>query len=171
MPVLRSAPVQRRVGVGFYFVIFIRQVVEIVSCSGASIRAARLRRAAIIRDTTNPAGIAVFGIIQTMAPSLGMEVIPINLRDAGEFERSMAAFARVPNGGLVVTPSAPSLLHRNLIVALAAQYKLPAVYFERTFAAAGGLVSYGADFLDQYRQAATYVDRILKGEKPADMPV
>ena len=130
-----------------------------------------VKRAAIIRDTTNPAGIAVFGIIQTMAPSLGMEVIPINLRDAGEFERSMAAFARVPNGGLVVTPSAPSLLHRNLIVALAAQYKLPAVYFERTFAAAGGLVSYGADFLDQYRQAATYVDRILKGEKPADMPV
>src|SRR5262245_5785100 len=130
-----------------------------------------VKRAAIIRDTTNPAGIAVFGIIQAMAPSLGIEVTPINLRDAGEFERSAAAFARVPNGGLIVTPSAPSLFHRNLIVALAAQYKLPAVYFERTFAAAGGLVSYGADFLDQYRQAATYVDRILKGEKPADMPV
>jgi putative ABC transport system substrate-binding protein len=106
-----------------------------------------------------------------MAPSLGMQVIPINLRDADELERSVVAFARVPNGGLVVTPSGPSLLHRNLIVALAARLKLPAVYFERTFAAAGGLVSYGADFLDQYRKAATYVDRILKGEKPADMPV
>jgi putative ABC transport system substrate-binding protein len=128
-------------------------------------------RAAIIRDTENPSGIAVFGIIQAMAPSLGIEVIPINLRDAGEFERSIAAFARIPNGGLVVTPSAPTLLHRNLIVALAAQYKLPAVYAERTFAAAGGLASYGADFLDQYRHAATYVDRILKGEKPADLPV
>jgi putative tryptophan/tyrosine transport system substrate-binding protein len=128
-------------------------------------------RAAIIRDTTNPAGIAVFGIVQAMAPSLGMQVIPINLRDADELERSVVAFARVPNGGLVVTPSGPSLLHRNLIVALAARLKLPAVYFERTFAAAGGLVSYGADFLDQYRKAATYVDRILKGEKPADMPV
>jgi putative ABC transport system substrate-binding protein len=128
-------------------------------------------RAAIIRDTANPTGIAMFGIIQAMAPSHRMEVIPINLRDAGEFERSVAAFARVPNGGLVVTPSAPTVLHRNLIVALAAQYKLPAVYFERTFAAAGGLASYGADFLDQYRQAANYVDRILKGEKPAEMPV
>jgi putative ABC transport system substrate-binding protein len=130
-----------------------------------------VKRAAVIRDTTNPTGIAVFGIIQSMAPSLGMEVIPINLRDAGEFERSVAAFARVPSGGLVVTPGAPSFIHRNLIIALAAQYKLPAVYFERTFAAAGGLASYGADFLDQYRQAAAYVDRILKGEKPAEMPV
>jgi putative ABC transport system substrate-binding protein len=130
-----------------------------------------MKRAAIIRDTANPTGIAMFGIIQAMAPSLGMEVTPINLRDAGEFERSVAAFARVPNGGLVVTPSAPTVLHRNLIVALAAQYKLPAVYFERTFVAAGGLASYGADFLDQYRQAANYVDRILKGEKPAEMPV
>jgi putative ABC transport system substrate-binding protein len=130
-----------------------------------------VKRAAIIRDTANPAGIAVFGIIQAMAPSLGIEVIPINMRDAGEIERSVAAFARVPNGGLVVTPSGPSLLHRNLIIALAARHKLPTVYVERTFAAAGGLVSYGADFLDQYRQAATYVDRILKGEKPANMPV
>jgi len=130
-----------------------------------------LKRAAIIRDTTNPTGIAMFGIIQAMAPSLGIEVIPINLRDVGEFERSVAAFARVPNGGLVVTPSAPTVLHRNLIVTLAARHKLPAVYHERTFAAAGGLVSYGADFLDQYRQAANYVDRILKGEKPAEMPV
>jgi putative ABC transport system substrate-binding protein len=128
-------------------------------------------RAAIIRDTANPIGIAVFGIIQTMAPSLGMEVVPINMRDAGEIERSLAAFARAPNGGLIVIPSGPSLLHRNLIVTLAARYKLPAVYSERTYVAGGGLVSYGADFLDQYRQAATYVDRILKGEKPADLPV
>jgi putative ABC transport system substrate-binding protein len=128
-------------------------------------------RAAIIRDTANPSGIAMFGITQTMAPSLGMEVIPINMRDADEIERSMAAFARVPNGGLVVTPSGPTLLHRDLIVALAARHKLPAVYPERTFVAGGGLVSYGADFVDQYWQAAIYVDRILKGEKPGDLPV
>ena len=128
-------------------------------------------RAAIIRDTANPSGIAMFGIIQAMAPSLRMEVIPINIREAGEFERSMAAFARLPNGGLVVTPSGPTLLHRNLIVTLAARYKLPAIYPERTFAAGEGLVSYGADFLNQYRQAAGYVDRILKGEKPGDLPV
>jgi len=128
-------------------------------------------RAAIIRDTANPSGIAMFGITQTMAPSLGMEVIPINMRDADEIERSMAAFARVPNGGLVVTPSGPTLLHRDLIVALAARHKLPAVYPERTFVAGGGLVSYGADFVDQYWQAAAYVDRILKGEKPGDLPV
>jgi ABC-type uncharacterized transport system substrate-binding protein len=128
-------------------------------------------RAAVIRDTAIPSGIAVFGIIQAMAPSLRMEVIPINIRDAGEFERSVAAFARVPNGGLVVTPSAQTLLHRNLIVTLAARYKLPAIYPGRTFAAGEGLVSYGADFLNQYRQAAGYVDRILKGEKPGEMPV
>jgi putative ABC transport system substrate-binding protein len=128
-------------------------------------------RAAIIRDTANPAGIAVFGIIQAMAPSLGVEVSPINMRDAGEIERSVAGFARILNGGLVVTPSAPSLLHRELIVTLAARYKLPAVYPERTFLAGGGLVSYGADFIDQYRRAASYVDRILKGEKPAELPV
>ena len=128
-------------------------------------------RAAIIRDTVNPSGIAMFGIIQAMAPSLRMEVIPINIREASEFERSVAAFARVPNGRLVVTPSAPTLLHRNLIVMLAARYKLPAIYSERTFAVGEGLVSYGADFFNQYRQAAGYVDRILKGEKPADLPV
>ena len=113
----------------------------------------------------------MFGIIQAMAPSLGMEVAPINLRDAGELERSVAAFARAPNGGLIVTPSGPSLLHRDLIVALAARYKLPAVYHERTLVTGGGLVSYGADFVDQYWQAAAYVDRILKGEKPGDLPV
>ena len=128
-------------------------------------------RAGIIRDTTNPAGIAVFGIIQAMASSLGMQVLPINAHDADETERSIAAFARAPNGGLIVTPSGPASVHRDLIIALAARYKLPAVYFEEYFAAAGGLMSYGPDFLDQYRRAAGYVDRILKGEKPADMPV
>ena len=128
-------------------------------------------RAAIIRDTANPAGIGHVRCHPGYGAVAGMEVIPIDVRDAGEIERSVAAFARVPNGGLVVTPSGPSLLHRNLIVMLAARYKLPAVYFERTFAAAGGLVSYGADFIDQYRQAATYVDRVLKGEKPANLPV
>ena len=106
-----------------------------------------------------------------MAPSLRVEVTSINIRDVGEIERSVAAFAGSPNGGLIVTPSGSSLRHLDLIVALAAQYKLPAVYVERTFTAAGGLASYGADFLDQYRQAAIYVDRILKGEKPADLPV
>ena len=130
-----------------------------------------LTRAAIIRDTAIPSGIAVFGIIQAMAPSLRMEVIPINIREAGEMEGSVAAFARTPNGGLIVTPNKATLLHRDLIVTLAARYKLPAVYPERFFVAAGGLLSYGADFLNQYRQAAIYVDRILKGEKPADMPV
>lgn len=128
-------------------------------------------RAAIIRDTANPVGIAVFGIIQAMAPSLKIEVIPINMRDAGEIERSVAGFARAPNGGLVVTPSAQAVLHRQLVVTLAARYKLPAVYSERIFLAGGGLVSYGASFVDQYRHAAGYVDRILKGEKPADLPV
>jgi ABC-type uncharacterized transport system substrate-binding protein len=128
-------------------------------------------RAAIIRDTANPSGIAVFGIIQAMAPSLRMEVIPINIREAGEMERSVAAFARTPNGGLIVTPSGPTLLHRDLIVSLAARHKLPAVYSTRFFVKAGGLISYGADFIDQFQQAAGYVDRILKGEKPADMPV
>jgi ABC transporter substrate binding protein len=97
--------------------------------------------------------------------------VPINMRDTDEIERSVATFARVPNGGLVVTPSGPSLLHRKLIITLAARHKLPAVYFERAFAAAGGLASYGADFLDQYRKAANCVDRVLKGEKPADRPV
>jgi putative ABC transport system substrate-binding protein len=106
-----------------------------------------------------------------MAPSLRGEVTSINMRDADETERSVAAFARSPNGGLIVTPSGSSLLYRDLIVALAARYKLPAVYFERSYVAAGGLVSYGTDFVGQYRQAAVYVDRILRGEKPADLPV
>src|SRR5262249_46797358 len=98
-----------------------------------------VKRAAIIRDPANPGGVAMFGVIQAMAPSLGIETVPINLRDADELKRSIGAFARAPNGGLIVTPSGPSLLHRNLIVALAVQYKLPAVYPERTYAAAGGV--------------------------------
>ena len=104
-------------------------------------------RVAIIRDTANPTGITQFGVIQAMAPSLRGEVTSINMRDADETERSVAAFARSPNGGLIVTPSGSSLLYRDLIVALAARYKLPAVYFERSYVAAGGLVSYGTDFV------------------------
>ena len=128
-------------------------------------------RAAVLRDTASPAGNAQFGAIQTVAPSLGVEVNPVNMRDAGEIERVVTAFARASNGGLIVTASPLSLVHRELIVALAARHKLPAVYFERLFVAAGGLISYGPDFPDQYRRAAGYVDRILKGEKPADLPV
>ena len=118
-----------------------------------------------------PAGIGQFGAIQSVAPSLGVEVSPVNVRDAGEIERAIAAFARVPNGGLIVTASALAIVHRDLIIALAARHKLPAVYPERYFRNAGGLISYGPDLIDQYRRAAGYVDRILKGEKPADLPV
>ena len=100
-----------------------------------------------------------------------MEVNPINMRDAGEIERAVAAFARSPNGGLIVTGTLAATLHRNLIIALAARHKLPAIYYERFYVAAGGLVSYGPDYVDQYRRAAAYVDRILRGEKPADLPV
>ena len=128
-------------------------------------------RKAVLRDAANPTGIGQFGVIQGAAPSFGVEVSPVNMRDAAEMERATAAFARSANGGLVVTGSALASLHRNLIVTLAARHKLPAVFPERYFAAAGGLVSYGPDFVDQYRRAAGYVDRILKGEKPADLPV
>jgi putative ABC transport system substrate-binding protein len=106
-----------------------------------------------------------------VATSAGVDLKPVDLRDAGEIERAITAFARAPNGGLIVTASALSTVHRDLIIALAARHKLPAVYFERHFVAAGGLISYGASFVDQYRRAAGYVDRILKGEKPADLPV
>ena len=119
----------------------------------------------------HPCGTGQFGAIQSVALSLRMEVNPVNMRDAGEIERAVAAFARAPNGGLILTASGLAFAHRDLIIALAAQHKLPAVYFERPFVAAGGLISYGADFVDQYRHAASYVDRILKGEKPADLPV
>ena len=128
-------------------------------------------RAAVLRDPANVAGIGQFAIIQSVAPSLGVDVSAINLRDAGEIERAVAAFARSPNGGLILTSSALSARHRELIIALAARYKLPAVYVRRYYVATGGLISYGVDWLDQYRRAAGYVDRILKGEKPADLPV
>jgi ABC-type uncharacterized transport system substrate-binding protein len=109
--------------------------------------------------------------IQAVAPSLNVEVIPVNMRDAGEIEQSIETFARSPNGGLIPTASAAAVRHCNLIVTLAARRKLPAVYWDRLFVAAGGLASYGPDLIEQYRRAADYVDRILKGEKPADLPV
>ena len=128
-------------------------------------------RAAIVRDPAISAGLGLWGAIQAAAPSLGLDVSPINLRDAGEIERAVAAFARISNGGLIVTGSALSVVHRDLLVVLAARHKLPAVYFERYFVTGGGLISYGPDLVDQFRRAAGYVDRILKGEKPADLPV
>ena len=127
-------------------------------------------RAAVLRDPTQ-SGASQFTAIQTVAPSLRVEVSPVNTRDAGEIERAVAAFARAPNGGLIVTAGAAVTLHRELIITLAARHKLPAVYYERSFAVAGGLISYGPDYVDQYRRAAGYVDRILKGEKPSDLPV
>jgi putative tryptophan/tyrosine transport system substrate-binding protein len=133
--------------------------------------APNVTRAAVLRDTANPAGNAQFGAIQAVAPSLGVEVSPVNMRDAGEIERAVAAFGRSANDGLVVTGSPSATLHRDLIITLAARHKLPAVYYSRSFAATGGLITYGPDFIDQYRRATGYVDRILKGEKPTDLPV
>jgi putative ABC transport system substrate-binding protein len=128
-------------------------------------------RVAVLRDAATPTGPAQFGVIQAAAPSLRIEVSPVNVRDAPEIERAVAAFARSSNGGLILSASGLASRHRDLIITLAARHKLPAVYYERFFVAAGGLVSYGPDFVDQYRLAASYVDRILKGEKPADLPV
>jgi ABC-type uncharacterized transport system substrate-binding protein len=128
-------------------------------------------RAAVLRDSAVPAGIGQFAVIQSVAPSLGVEVTPINVRDAAEIERDVTAFARSSNDGLIVASSTNALVNRNLIVSLAARLKLPAVYAQREFVAGGGLISYSADFLAQLRAAAGYVDRILKGEKPADLPV
>jgi len=128
-------------------------------------------RAAVIRDPTITAGIGQFGAIQAVAPLLGLDVSPVDVRDAGEIERAVATFARLPNGGLIVTASPGVTAHYDLIIALAARHKLPAVYYDRSHAAAGGLVSYGPDIVDQYRRAADYVSRILKSEKPADLPV
>jgi putative tryptophan/tyrosine transport system substrate-binding protein len=133
--------------------------------------APEMTRAAVLRDPANPGGPALFGIIQAVAPSLRVEVIPVNMRDAGEIERTVAAFAHSSIGGLIITPNPFAFAHRDLIFTLAAQHKLPAIYFDRAFVTAGGLISYGPDFLDQYRRAAGYIDRILKGEKPADLPV
>ena len=130
-----------------------------------------LTRAAILWDPAITAGIGQFAVIQSVAPSLGVDVSPIDLRDAGEIERAVATFAQSSNGGLILTASALSVVHRNLVVALAIRHKLPAVYTNRGFVTEGGLISYGANFIDQYRRAAAYVDRILKGQKPADLPV
>jgi putative ABC transport system substrate-binding protein len=128
-------------------------------------------RAAVLRDPSSVAGTAQFAAIQTVASSLGVELRPVDVRDAGEIERSVAAFARQPNGGLIVVPAGNAVVHRHLIIALVARHKLPAVYYQRLFVTGGGLLSYGADYIDQYQRAAGYVDRILKGEKPADLPV
>jgi putative ABC transport system substrate-binding protein len=128
-------------------------------------------RVAVLRDAAISAGIGQFAVIQSVAPSVGVDVSPVNLSDAAEIERDVAALAGSANGGLILTASALSGLHRDLIITLAARYKLPAVYEERSYAAAGGLVSYGSNFLDEFPRAAGYVDRILKGEKPADLPV
>ena len=133
--------------------------------------APNVRRVAVLRDPTVASGIGQFGAVQIVAPSLGLELNPVDVRDGGEIERAVAAFASGVNGGLIVTGSALGIAHRNLIIALAARHKLPAVYFQRIFATSGGLISYGPDFIDQFRRAAGYVDRILKGEKPADLPV
>jgi ABC-type uncharacterized transport system substrate-binding protein len=128
-------------------------------------------RAAVLRDPAIAAGPGLFGAIQTAAPSVGMEVSPVNVRDAGEIERAIAAFARSSNGGLIVTGSPLATAHRDLIATLAARHKLPAVYSNRFYVTGGGLISYGPDFVDQFRRAAGHVDRILKGENPADLPV
>ena len=130
-----------------------------------------LTRAAVLRDATITAGIAQFAVIQSVAPSVGIDVSPLNMRDAVEIEHDVAAFAASANGGLILTASALSAVHRDLIITLAAQNRLPTVYQERSYVAAGGLISYGPNFVDQFRRAAGYVDRVLKGEKPADLPV
>ena len=128
-------------------------------------------RIAILRDPSVAPGIGQFAVIQAVAPSLRVELFPIKVKDAGDMERSVAAFAGSANGGMVVTASALALAHRELIIKLAAQHRLPAIYFERHFVTAGGLISYGGNSIEPYRLAAGYVDRVLKGEKPADLPV
>ena len=131
----------------------------------------QVNRVAVLRDATLTAGVGQFAVIQSVAPSVGMEVTAIGLRDSNEIERAVAKFAKVPNGGLILTASALSVVHRGLVVALAAQFNLPTIYYRRFFVSAGGLISYGYDVVEQFRGAAGYVDRILKGEKPADLPV
>jgi putative tryptophan/tyrosine transport system substrate-binding protein len=130
-----------------------------------------VKRAAVLRDPAIAQGTGQFGAIQSVAPSLSVELRPVDVRDPSEIERAVTAFARTPNGGLIVTGSGLANVHRDLIVALAARHKLPAVYNSRHFVTGGGLISYGADSIDPHRSAAGYVDRILKGEKPADLPV
>src|SRR6266481_6660897 len=128
-------------------------------------------RVAVLRDASQGSGTSQFAVIQGMGPSLGVEVIPINLREVPEIERSLAAFARSANGGLIVVPGGSASFHRGLIVALAARHRLPAVYPGRHYVSSGGLISYEPDYIGQYQRAAQYVDRILKGEKPAELPV
>jgi len=132
--------------------------------------APKVTRAGIIRDPTVAAGLGMWAAIQSASPATGIEVSPINMTDADEIERAVAAFAQAQNGGLIVTGSALTVRHRDLIISLAARHKLPAIYYDPYYVAAGGLVAYGVDNVDQFRRAAGYVDRILKGEKPADMP-
>jgi len=133
--------------------------------------APRVTRAAVLRDPTLPAGMGLLGAIQSAAPSFGVETSPVDVRDASEIERVIVDFARKPNGGLVVATSPAAVVNRKLIIDVAARHRLPAVYFIKDFVEAGGLISYGADIPDQYRRAAGYIDRILKGDKPADLPV
>jgi putative ABC transport system substrate-binding protein len=133
--------------------------------------APRMTRAAVLRDPDLSAGIGLWAVIQAMSPSVAVEVIPINMRNNGDIEGSVAAFARSSNGGLIVIGSALALLHRDSIITLATQHKLPAIYYDRFFVTGGGLMSYGAPLVDQYRYAADYINRILKGERPADLPV
>ena len=133
--------------------------------------APNVTRVAVVRDPASPAGIGLWGAILSVSPSFGVELRPVNVRDAGEIERALTAFAGSPNGGLIVTGSAQAVLHRDLIIALAARHRLPAIYYDRYYAAAGGLISYGSNTVEEVRLAAGYVGRILKGEKPADLPV
>jgi putative tryptophan/tyrosine transport system substrate-binding protein len=133
--------------------------------------APHVSRAAVLRDPMLTSGTGQFGALQGAATSIGIELTPVGVRDPGEMERAIAALARSPNGGLIVTANPLAVVHRELIIRLAASHKLPAIYFERFFVAAGGLIAYGPDLIDQYRRAAGYIDRILKGEKPADLPV
>src|SRR5262245_49479968 len=133
--------------------------------------APHVKRVAVVRDSTIPAGLGQFDAVQRAAPSFGVELTSVDVRDTAEMERAIAAFADGPDGGLIVTASPAIVIGRELIVTLAAKHKLPAVYFQRFFVASGGLISYGANVADQHRRAAGYVDRILKGEKPADLPV
>ena len=127
--------------------------------------------AAVLRDPTFAQGIGPFAVIQAVAPSAGIEVSPIDLREPNQIQRGIATFAQSPNGGIIVAASVIGAANVNLVIAAAARYKLPAVYVQRPFVAAGGLISYGPNFADQFRRAAGYVDRILRGEKPADLPV
>jgi putative ABC transport system substrate-binding protein len=133
--------------------------------------APRTARVAVLRDSAIAAGPAEYGAIQAVAPSLGVELRPIDMRNAGEIERAITVFAASSNGGLIVTGSTGATTHRELIIALAARHRLPAVYYERYYAVAGGLISYGSNTVDECRRAASYVDRILRGDKPADLPV